>query len=56
MSATYRVVNSPRASEGFVPALIDFELLMFKENVMDVNNTLWRGVDLNRREKREKYL
>ena len=48
------MVNSPRASEGFVRALIDFEILMF--NVMDVNNILWRGVDLNRREKREKYL
>ncbi|PMG48287.1 hypothetical protein BCU90_08750 [Vibrio lentus] len=52
---TYRGDNSPRTREGFVPALINFDIMTFKE-IMIRSNNLWRGVDLNRREKRESHL
>ncbi|MCW8347427.1 pesticin C-terminus-like muramidase [Vibrio sp. ZSDZ65] len=52
---TYRGDNSPRTREGFVPALVDFDILKFKKIMFNSNN-LWVGVDLNRRLRREKHL
>lgn len=52
---TYRGDNSPRTREEFVPALVNFDPLEFGE-VIKIRNPLWRGIDLNRREKRENHL